>query len=145
MTDAEQETECSDKDLSILDDFYWPGVGIGFLVSLILTAAIGIPLLVIFDSSWLFALISMASLFLGAFIAARMAGTSEPLNGVAIVLLHFFTLALVFFIGQAAAVLPEPLPGLDASDSTFFFSWPLGQLVLGTVGALVGGLGARGK
>lgn len=128
------------KDPSTQPDIHWRGVWIGFAVSLGIGLAAGLPLTALTGSVWWLAVASLIGLFVGALAAARLAGSSEPLNGAMIVLLHFSTLALVYFPGQALELLPDPLPGLPADDSTFFFVWPIGQIVLGTLGSLVGGM-----
>ncbi len=145
MNETEERAGNGSSGILRSGDFHWLEVGIGFGVSLVITLAVGVPLLVVFDNSWLFAAASMGGLFLGAFVAGRRAGTSEPLNGAAIVLIHFFALALAFFVGEITEKLPEPLPGLEMSDSTFFFAWPLGQMVLGIFGSLAGGRSAKGR
>ena len=73
-------------------------------------------------------------------MAGRLAKTNEPLNGAMVALIYFSIIAIVYLVGQATELLPDPLPGLPQDDSTFFFVWPLAQIAAGTVGSLVGGL-----
>lgn len=121
-------------------DIHWRGVWIGLAISLAASLAAGLPLTVLSGSVWWLAAASVLGLFGGALVAARLARSGEPLNGATIVLLYFFALALIYFPGQALEVLPDPLPGLPADDSTFFFVWPIAQIVFGTAGSLVGGV-----
>ena len=78
-------------------------------------------------------------LFIGGFIASFVAKTAEPLNGAFTAVLYFATAALITFAGEFLGTLPDPLPGLPRGDSTFFFVWPLGQLVAATLGTVLGG------
>lgn len=122
-------------------DIHWPAVRGGYAVSLLVSLAAGVPLAVMLESMWWLALVSLAALLASGWGAGRRAGSSEPLNGAMLALLYFSTVAGGYLVGQALELLPDPLPGLPADDSTFFFVWPLGQLLAATLGALLGGRG----
>lgn len=128
-------------------DFHWRMVGIGLALSIALSLMAGLPLTVLFENAWWLAWIGTASLFVGGFLVARLAETAEPLNGAMLALLYFTAVALVYLAGQAFELLPDPLPGLPADDSTYFFVWPLAQITAGTLGSLAGGIGrgSRGR
>ncbi len=133
-------TNTLDKKNETQPDFHWKMIWQGLILSLILSLAIGVPLTISFENSWWLAWIGVASIFLSSIIAARKAGTNEPLNGAMIALLYFLIFAVVFLVGQALEFLPDPLPGLPSDDSTFSFVWPLAQIIAGVSGSLVGGL-----
>ena len=117
----------------------------GLGLSLALSLVIGFPLMALFDDAWLLAWTGVEGLFVSAILVARLTGTGEPLNGAMIALLYFAVVALIYLVGQAFELLPDPLPGLPADDSTYFFVWPLAQIVAGTLGSLVGGISVRSR
>lgn len=121
-------------------DFHWREIWLGFGISLAFTLAAGLPLTLTSGSIWWLAWCGVGGLFGGAMVAARRARTREPLNGAMIALFYFVVVAAVYLVGLALEVLPDPLPGLATDNSTFFFVWPLAQIVAGTVGALAGGV-----
>lgn len=126
-------------------DIRWRGVGLGYLVGVVVTLAAGLPLFLIRESSWLFALAGLGGLLLGGFIVGRRVGPQlAPVNGALLGVLYYFTVALAFLAGSFLQVLPEPLPGLPQGDSTFFFAWPLSQFVVSILGAVLGSRTARG-
>lgn len=120
-------------------DFQWRPIWIGVAISGALSVVVGLPLTLSLDNVWWVGWVGVAGLFIGGFVAARIAGTSEPLNGAMIALLYFAVIAVGYLVGQALEWLPDPLPGLAPDNSTFFFVWPLTQIVAGTVGSLLGG------
>lgn len=136
---TEQNLAEEAQELSITD-FHWSKIRLGFIISIMLTLIVGLPLTVAFDNAWLLAWTGVFGLFIGAIITARLAGTGELLNGAAIALLYFSAIALFYMVGQALEFLPDPLPGLPADDSTFFFVWPMAQIIAGTIGSFVGGI-----
>jgi hypothetical protein len=140
-SEQSQERSHAGEEPGIEPDFFWPRIWVGFGLSLILTLVIGLPLTAVFGNAWWLAWIGVASLFVSAFLVARLSGTGELLNGAMIALLYFAAVAIVYLVGQAFELLPDPLPGLPADDSTFFFVWPLTQIVAGTLGSFIGGLG----
>ncbi len=137
---TEENRSDDNVSINIVTDFHWSKIRLGFVISIILTLAAGIPLMVAFDNAWWLAWTGVLSLFIGAIVTSRLAGTGELLNGAAIALLYFTTVALIYMVGQALEFLPDPLPGLPADDSTFFFVWPLAQIIAGTIGSFVGGI-----
>ncbi|MFQ5613102.1 MAG: hypothetical protein ACE5H9_13315 [Anaerolineae bacterium] len=139
MTDSPLQLESPGLEA----DFHWPQIWLGFGLSLAVTLAAGLPLMLVFGNAWWLAWIGVAALFVSGIVVARLAGTGEPLNGAMIALLYFATVAAVYLVGQALELLPDPLPGLPADDSTYFFVWPLAQIVAGTLGSFVGGLSRR--
>jgi hypothetical protein len=122
-------------------DFHWRGIGVGAGISLLLTLAIGFPLMIAQGSAWWMAWAGVAGLFIGGVVAGRMARSREPLNGAMVALIYFSVVAIVYLVGQAFELLPDPLPGLPQDDSTFFFVWPLAQIAAGTLGSVLGGKG----
>lgn len=126
-------------------DFHWRQIWLGLSFSLAVSLIIGLPVTLAFDNAWWFAWIGVASLFISAFIVARRTKTGEPLNGAMMALMYFGIFFLIYFAGQALEILPDPLPGLPADDSTYFFVWPLAQIIAGTMGSLLGGIGSRAR
>jgi hypothetical protein len=126
-------------------DFHWRKIWLGFGLSMAVTLVIGLPLMTVFGSAWWLAWTGVAALFISAIIVARLAGTGEPLNGAMLALLYFAVVAIVYLVGQAFEMLPDPLPGLPADDSTYFFVWPLAQIVAGALGSVIGGIGGRSR
>ena len=120
-------------------DFHWRAIWWGFGVSAAITLTVGVPLMIVTDSIWWLAWVAVGGLFVGGVLAARIARTSEPLNGAMIALLFFGVVAISYLVGQAVEILPDPLPGLAPDNSTFFFVWPLTQIVAGPLGSYVGG------
>ena len=82
-------------------DSHWRGVWVGYAISLAASLAACLPLTALTGNVWWLAVASAAGLLVGAFVAARLARSGEPLNGATIVVLYFFTLALVYVPGQA--------------------------------------------
>lgn len=122
-----------------IGDFRWRAVGAGYLISLAVTLLAGIPLLILAENAWLLAAAGTAALLAGGFVVGRWGGRKlAVLNGALMAILYYLTLSLAFFVGSLLELLPEPLPGLPQGDSTFYFAWPLAQLIVGIVGAAVG-------
>ena len=121
-------------------DFHWRGIRAGAGISLLLTLVLGLPLMIALGSVWWMAWTGVIGIFTGGLVAGRLAKTNEPLNGAMVALIYCSIIAIVYLVGQATELLPDPLPGLPQDDSTFFFVWPLAQIAAGTVGSLVGGL-----
>lgn len=126
-------------------DIAWRAVWSGFAIALAGTLiAGGGGLAFAGQGMWWVASSGTVCLFIGGVTAGALAKTAEPLNGAFIAVFYFGTVALAIFVGEFLAVLPDPLPGLPRGDSTFFFVWPLEQLVAATLGAMLGGwLAAR--
>ncbi|MBW8011515.1 MAG: hypothetical protein FVQ83_09800 [Chloroflexi bacterium] len=122
-------------------DFHWRKIWLGYGLSVVISLVIGLPLTIAFENSWWLAWVGVAGLFISSLLVARQAKTGEPLNGAMIALLYFGTFAVIYLVGQTLELLPDPLPGLAADDSTFSFVWPLAQIIAGTAGSLVGGIG----
>jgi len=121
-------------------DIIWGLVWAGYGVALVGTLIVGGWGLVFANKGmWWVANGGMVFLFIGGFTAGTVARTAEPLNGAFIAVFYFATATLIVFIGEFLGILPDPLPGLPRGDSTFFFVWPLGQLVAATLGAALGG------
>ncbi|MFQ5825952.1 MAG: YrzE family protein [Dehalococcoidia bacterium] len=125
-------------------DVHWSSVWIGYGIAVAGTLILGAWALWAYENVWLLALGGEVSLFLGGAIAARRARTTQPLNGAFIGLLYFATTIAFIFSGVMTDKLPDPLPGLPKGDSTFFFVWPLAQVLASTLGAIVGGRGRKG-
>ncbi|MFQ5593709.1 MAG: hypothetical protein ACE5HA_06135 [Anaerolineae bacterium] len=139
MTDLPAEGETA----AIEPDFHWRQIWLGFGLSLAITLVLGLPITAMSGTAWWLAWTGVAGLFISAAVVARRAGTGEPLNGAMLAVLYFAVVAVIYLVGQALEALPDPLPGLPADDSTFFFVWPLAQIVAGTLGSAVGGMRRR--
>ncbi len=120
-------------------DIAWKAVWAGYALALVGTTALGAVLLLAEPNVWRVALAGLVFLLVAGFAAGWKARTAEPLNGALIAAFYLLTTVAVIFGGEILGVLPEPLPGLPRGDSTFFFVWPLGQLVTATAGSAVGG------
>lgn len=122
-----------------VDDIRWRAVLFGYLIGLLITLAVGVPLLLTLESSWLLALAGLGSLLIGGFLVGGKVGPKlAPINGALLAIIYYFTVALAFFAGSFLELLPEPLPGLPQGDSTFFFAWPLAQFVVSVLSAALG-------
>lgn len=122
-----------------VNDIVWRAVWQGYFIGLAFTLAVGVPLLLVLESSWLLGVAGLAGLMLGGFVLGNR--VSPPLalvNGALAGILYNLTIALAFFAGWFFQWLPEPLPGLPQGDSTFYFAWPLAQFVVGILGAMLG-------
>ena len=126
-------------------DVAWAAVWTGFAIALLGTLAAGTWAFTFAGKgTWWAANLGTLSLFCGALFTGWRARTAEPLNGAFIAVFYFSTATLVIFSGEFLGVLPDPLPGLPRGDSTFFFVWPLEQLIAATLGSMLGGwLAAR--
>ncbi len=120
-------------------DIAWREVWAGYVLAVAGTAVLGGALFLNQPNVWRVALAGLVSLLVSGFVAGWKARTAEPLNGALISVAYLVTTAAVLFGGEILGILPDPLPGLPRGDSTFFFVWPLGQLVAGTVGSALGG------
>jgi len=126
-------------------DIAWRLVFGGFSLALLGTLLIGgWGLAFASHGMWWLAHWGLGFLFIAGALAGYLARTAEPLNGAYIAVLYFGAVTAVIFTGEFLEILPDPLPGLPRGDSTFFFVWPLEQLVAATLGAMLGGwLAAR--
>ena len=121
-------------------DIAWAAVWTGYAIALLGTLAAGTWAFAFAGKgTWWAANLGALSLFCGALFTGYRARTAEPLNGAFIAVFYFSTATLVIFSGEFLGVLPDPLPGLPRGDSTFFFVWPLEQLVAATLGSMLGG------
>lgn len=120
-------------------DITWDAVWIGYLVAMLGTLMLGGGLFWLYQNVWWLAFTGLGMLFVGGWVAGWRARTAEPLNGAFIAVLYFSATVVALFGGELTGWLPDPLPGLPRGDSTFFFIWPLGQLVASTLGAVLGG------
>lgn len=120
-------------------DIAWDAVWMGYLIAILGTLSLGGGLLWLYQDIWWLALAGLGMLFLGGWVAGWRARTAEPLNGAFIAVFYFSATVVALFGGELAGWLPDPLTGLPRGDSTFFFVWPLGQLVASTLGAVLGG------
>lgn len=109
-------------------------------LSLAATAFCGGPLLLWQQNVWWLALVGVLSLLGSGYYLGRSSGVAEPLFGALLAIFYFGVVVAILFGGTLTEVLPEPLPGLGVGDSTFFFVWPLLQLVAAVAGSIVGGL-----
>lgn len=120
-------------------DIRWKAVGAGYLVAAVVTIGAGIPLLVIMDSSWMLVVADLVALLGAGFVVGRKSGPQlSIINGALMGIICYFTTALALLVGWFFQWLPEPLPGLPQGDSSFFFVWPLLQVVVSVVGAILG-------
>lgn len=122
-----------------VEDVRWRAVWTGYLIGLLVTLALGLPLFLLAENSWVLAAAGLLGLLIGGFIGGRRVGARlAPINGALTGILYYSTTALAYFLGAFLELLPEPLPGLPQGDSTFFFAWPLAQLVFSVLGAVLG-------
>lgn len=126
-------------------DIAWSAVGAGLAIALLGTLAAAVWAFAFAGKGmWWVANLGALSLFCGAMSAGWRSGTAEPLNGAYIAVLYFGAATAVIFGGELLRILPDPLPGLPRGDSTFYFVWPLEQLIAATLGSMIGGwLAAR--
>ncbi|MFQ5876004.1 MAG: hypothetical protein ACE5JL_19695 [Dehalococcoidia bacterium] len=125
-------------------DVHWSSVWIGYGIAVAVTLILGAVAFWAYENVWLIALGGEVALFLGGAIAARRTPAAQALNGAFIGLLYFATTIVFIFSGVMTEKLPDPLPGLPLGDSTFFFVWPLAQVLASTLGALVGSRSSTG-
>lgn len=116
----------------------WPALWVALGLSLASTTLLGGLLFVLDRNVWWIALAGTLGLFGGGAYLGRRGREAEPLHGTLLTILYFGLVVGVLFGGTLADVLPEPLPGLGVGDSTFFFVWPLLQLVAAVAGCLAG-------
>lgn len=121
----------------------WGRVLVALGLSLGGTVVLGGVLFLLQPNVWWIALAGLLSLFGAGAYLARATQTPEPLYGALLAILYFGITAGALFGGTLAEALPEPLPGLEIGDSTFFFVWPLLQLAAAVAGCVLGGLRAR--
>lgn len=118
----------------------WRTVAVAWSISIGGTLVLGgAAYYLLVENVWLIAVASLMSLFAAGFYLARRTGESEPLQGALLAVLFFGVVAAVLFGGTLLEELPDPLPGLDIGDSTFYFVWPLLQMVAAVAGSVVGG------
>ena len=149
MTTAEQEQQAAAAGTTP-----WRELGIALLLSLAVSAVIGGGLLMALDNIWWGEAAAVASVFAGAFYVARSSGEPEPMHGTMLVAAYFGVAVAVIFAGSAPTPLPgpipdlqipDPLPGLELGNSTFFFVSPLLLLAGGVAGSVAGGQRAAGS
>lgn len=122
-----------------VEDIRWRVVWLAYFIGFLITLAVGLPLLIAVENSWLLALAGLSGLLTGGFVVGRKMGRQLAIiNSALMSILYNFTVALVFFVGWFLQLLPEPLPGLPQGDSTFFFAWPLAQFVVSVLAAIWG-------
>ncbi len=109
------------------------------VISAVGTGVLSGGVMLAWNSVWVLAIGSVASLFAGGLYVGRRVGEPEPMLGAVLAILYFMIVAGVLFIGTLLEKLPEPLPGLDIGDSTFYFVWPLLMLVGCVLGGIIGG------
>ncbi|MEE9324059.1 MAG: hypothetical protein V3U90_00685 [Dehalococcoidia bacterium] len=118
----------------------WRHVWIALAISVAGTTILGGGLFIIQQNVWWIALGGIVSLFGGSIYLGWRSGESEPLYGALLAILYFGPAVGILFGGMLANVEEfDPLPGLGRGDSTFFFVWPLLQLVASAAGAVIGG------
>ena len=114
-------------------------VWIALILSLAGSAVVGGGLVLALDNIWWLVGGSAVSLVGGAIYLGRSIAEPEPLYGTLLAAIYVTLVIVVVFAGTIFAVFPDPLPGLDMGDSTFFFVSPLILLVSGVLGSVVGG------
>ncbi len=118
----------------------WRTTVVAWAISVAGTAVLGgAAYYLVLENVWLIAAAGLISLFAGAAYLGRRTGEAEPLYGALVAGLYLAVVVAFLFGGSLLEKLPEPLPGLSIGDSTFFFVWPLLQLVAGVAGSIVGG------
>ncbi|MBI4506018.1 MAG: hypothetical protein HY691_10825 [Chloroflexi bacterium] len=123
----------------------WPAVWAALSAGVAGTVVVGGALFLLDRNVWWVALGGTLALFAAAAYVGWRSAEAEPLHGTIVVVLYFALVVAILFGGTLIEVLPEPLPGLDIGDSTFFFVWPLLLLAAGVAGCLLGGRLAAGR
>jgi len=125
--------------MSTPQDVIWRDVWIGYLIGLLGTAVLGGGIFFVVGANmWWLAAASAVALLVAGFQLARRSNHWEGLSATLVTIFYFVTATVVLIIGMMFEVLPDPLPGLPKGDSTFFFVWPLVQLISTVVGATLG-------
>lgn len=125
--------------MSESQDVVWKDVWTGYLIGLLGSAILGGAVFALIGANmWWLAAASAVALLVAGFRLARQTGRWEGLSATLVTILYYVTVTLILIIGMMFEVLPDPLPGLPKGDSTFFFVWPLAQLISTVVGALLG-------
>ena len=118
----------------------WRTTVVAWAISVAGTAVLGgAAFYLVLENVWLIAAAGLVSLFAGAAFLGRRTGEAEPLYGALVAGLYLAAVVAFLFGASLLEKLPEPLPGLSIGDSTFFFVWPLLQLVAGVAGSIAGG------
>lgn len=120
-------------------DVDWRGLGWALLLAAGGTVVLGGGLLAAAHSVWALAAGGTLALVAGGWLAGYRLGRPELLVGATLGVLYFAGVVAVLMGGSVLEALPEPLPGLPVGDSTFFFVWPLSQLLAAVAGGLLGG------
>lgn len=122
-----------------VSDISWKAVWLGYFLGLIITLAVGAPVVLVSKSTWLLGLAGLGALFgVGILVGAKAGSRTAVINGALVGVLYNLTVVLALFVGWFFELLPEPLPGLPQGNSTFFFAWPLMQFAASVVSAIVG-------
>ena len=119
----------------------WRYMWIALAISIAGTAVLGGVLILIMDDVWWVAIGGAASLIGGGVHLGRVAHEPEPLYGTLLAALYYLLVVVILFGGTLIEKLPDPLPGLERGDSTFFFVFPLLMLAAGVAGSVLGGRG----
>lgn len=110
-----------------------------YALSLLVTLALGAALFVALEATvWWIAAAGVLGLAAGGWLVGARRGRPDALGATLLAIAFFATTVLVIVGGTLADLLPDPLPGLPIGDSTFFFVWPLLQLVAAVVGTVIG-------
>jgi hypothetical protein len=140
MAQTVQDSNSDSKKIRENRDIAWGSVWLGYGLALVGTSVAGSMGLFLWGKGmWWVASVGTIGLLLGGAIAGIAARSAEPLNGAWVAVFYFGTAVSVTFGGEFLGLWPDPLPGLPRGDSTFFFVWPLGQLVAATIGSVLGG------
>lgn len=120
-------------------DIVWKAVWRGYAISLVITLAAGVPLLLALESMWLLGAAGLVGLLGGGVVVGARAGRHVAIiNSALMGIMYSMTIIVALFAGWVLELLPEPLPGLPQGDSTFFFAWPLMLFAVSIAGGIVG-------
>lgn len=108
-------------------------------ISILGTALLGGVAFLLQQNVWWLAMGGLLSLFGAGVYVGWQSHEPEPLYGTLLALLYFGLVAGILFGGELAERLPDPLPGLEIGDSTFFFVTPLFMLAASVAGSVLGG------
>lgn len=136
-------SDSESEQTATVDAMPWQELSNALVFSLGSTLLVGAYLLIILDNVWWGAAAGVAALFGGGLYVGDRTGEPEPLYGSMLAAGYFVVVVIVIFAGTALEQLPDPYPGLQVGNSTFFFVAPLLLLAGAVAGTIAGARMAR--